>query len=298
MEAKSSTTPEAADDCSPPQPPSPTLSSSVALTSAAATLQPLSRRLSFDVFTGSVKVVPKVGGFGKKITGLGAAPHLRHTPLASASSGIRILGIYCADDYFRFHGEPRRRKAQTIDAKRETREREEEAAELPSTSPPTIKTEDDSAKRSDKGDETSCGVSSSSSLSSTTRSKEGGWDHDETTTKKRAREETSASLTLREAKVKHDTDATEEDVRLSNAMHPSSSTASPPPPPLVAGEVTQIPPRHNIPSGWRRDAVGARRVYVRFLVDKTLEATLPLEVMRERYPEVLMDYLLSTAAFV
>ncbi|ORC87008.1 uncharacterized protein TM35_000241580 [Trypanosoma theileri] len=40
-----------------------------------------------------------------------------------------------------------------------------------------------------------------------------------------------------------------------------------------------------------------RHIYVRIQFDKVLIDTLPLEVMREKYPQVLIDFLLSTAVW-
>ncbi|KEG12444.1 hypothetical protein DQ04_01711070 [Trypanosoma grayi] len=45
------------------------------------------------------------------------------------------------------------------------------------------------------------------------------------------------------------------------------------------------------------EGAGKRHIYVRVQFDKTLVDTLPLEVMREKYPQVLIDYLLSTAVW-
>jgi hypothetical protein len=222
--------------------------------------RPLSRALSLDVFKGAVKVVPKVGGFGRKTTGLGAAPHLRQTPLASASAGIRILGIYCADDYFRYHG---------VGTHASTRDADDNDASHASNA---IKIEgmymDPQCYATPIA--SSCGASSSSSLSS-----DGGTSY---TTRKRVRDDVSSVPA----------DATT-DAECKEEEH------------LMCGVRAQLPPtpqQQGTRVGWRTDAVGARRLYVRFLVDKTLEATLPMDVMRERYPEVLIDYLLSTAAFV
>ncbi|CCW62245.1 unnamed protein product [Phytomonas sp. EM1] len=51
-------------------------------------------------------------------------------------------------------------------------------------------------------------------------------------------------------------------------------------------------------SGWRdRQCSARRRIYIRVQYDKTLIETLPLEIMRERYPQVLIDYLLSCAVY-
>jgi hypothetical protein len=82
-----------------------------------------------------------------------------------------------------------------------------------------------------------------------------------------------------------------------------ASTASSSSTPLVvegssSAAAVAPPSTGSTPPQWRTDPWGARRVYVRFLVDKTMEATLPLDVMRVRYPGALIDYLLSTAAFV
>lgn len=40
---------------------------------------------------------------------------------------------------------------------------------------------------------------------------------------------------------------------------------------------------------------GARTIYVRMQFSKSLMVTLPLEVAREKYPQILIDYLLTTA---
>ncbi|RNF05993.1 hypothetical protein TraAM80_04239 [Trypanosoma rangeli] len=40
-----------------------------------------------------------------------------------------------------------------------------------------------------------------------------------------------------------------------------------------------------------------RHIYVRVQFNKALVDTMPLEVMREKYPQVLIDYLLSTAVW-
>nr|CCC95754.1 hypothetical protein, unlikely [Trypanosoma congolense IL3000] len=40
-----------------------------------------------------------------------------------------------------------------------------------------------------------------------------------------------------------------------------------------------------------------RSIYVRVQFEKAVIDTLPLEVMREKYPQVLIDYLLSTAVW-
>lgn len=40
-----------------------------------------------------------------------------------------------------------------------------------------------------------------------------------------------------------------------------------------------------------------RHLYVRVQYDKTLVETLPVEVMRERHPQVLIDYLLSCSVW-
>jgi hypothetical protein len=223
---------------------------------------PLSRALSLDVFKGSIKVVPKVGGFGRKTTGLGAAPHLRHTPLASASAGIRILGIYCADDYFRYHG---------VGTHASTRDAGDNDVSHASNA---IKIEGMCVDSQSNATPiaSSCGASSSSSLSS-----DSGASY---TTRKRVREDVLSVPA----------DATEAtDTECKKEEHPMCG---------VRAQLPPTPQQQGTRVGWRTDAVGARRLYVRFLVDKTLEATLPMDVMRERYPEVLIDYLLSTAAFV
>lgn len=209
----------------------------------------ISKALSMDVFKSAIKVVPKVGGFGRRTTGLGAAPHLRHTPLASASTGIRILGIYCADDYFKIHG------VGVEDG--------HDSQHARSHCPRGVV--DDTADKAASTPPSTCGVSSSSSSSFDSHSG-GMYSYNHNGSAKRPREE------------------------MSTLDIPAATKGEQ----LTAG----CPPRQGASYQWRTDAAGARRVYVRFLVDKTLEATLPLVVMRERYPEVLIDYLLSTAAYV
>ncbi|KAH9600258.1 hypothetical protein LSM04_000864 [Trypanosoma melophagium] len=49
--------------------------------------------------------------------------------------------------------------------------------------------------------------------------------------------------------------------------------------------------------GGRKQSSDKRHIYVRVQFDKVLIDTLPLEVMREKYPQVLIDYLLSTAVW-
>ncbi|RNF21518.1 uncharacterized protein Tco025E_03367 [Trypanosoma conorhini] len=52
--------------------------------------------------------------------------------------------------------------------------------------------------------------------------------------------------------------------------------------------------------GRRGEAAGGaskRHIYVRVQFNKVLVDTVPLEVMREKYPQVLIDYLLSTAVW-
>ncbi|CBH18211.1 hypothetical protein, conserved [Trypanosoma brucei gambiense DAL972] len=41
-----------------------------------------------------------------------------------------------------------------------------------------------------------------------------------------------------------------------------------------------------------------RNIYVRVQIDKMTIEMLPLDVMRRKYPQVLIDYLLATAAWV
>lgn len=46
-----------------------------------------------------------------------------------------------------------------------------------------------------------------------------------------------------------------------------------------------------------REARQRRRLYVRVQYDKALVETLPIEVMREKHPQILIDYLLSCSVW-
>lgn len=53
----------------------------------------------------------------------------------------------------------------------------------------------------------------------------------------------------------------------------------------------------NVVCNQKDESAPKRSVYVRVQYDRTLIETLPLEIMREKHPQVLIDYLLSTSVW-